>query len=240
MFQSFNILDWGIFIVMILSVLIGFFWGLVRTFISALIWILSFIISMLAGPTLSGVFGNLVGFGGLALWLTYGSVFIATVVISMIAKIMLRFMLTPNQIGFFDRLGGAGLGLVRGALIVSGFLWFMALAGLSNVQGGVYQGSVLAGFFQPYVNLISTIFPSIEADIQNAGQQVNGQGQQQSSNGNNPDQGNNSGPNPYTMMGPGGSDGGSGMLSSIPGMQSILPWINALWNMMVNQVQRVL
>ena len=241
MFQSFNILDWGIFIVMFLSVVIGFFWGLVRTLVSALIWILSFVISMLAGPTLSALFGSFVGYGGMQLWLTYSAVFIATVVISMIAKVMLRFMLTPNQIGFFDRLCGGCLGFVRGILIVSMFLWFMALTGLSSVQGGLYQNSVLAGWFQPYVNMVATFFPSVEAEIQNAGQQVGGQGQQ--SNGDSGDQGsqgNNSGPNPYTMMGPGGSGDGSGLLSDFPGLQGIMPWISTLWNMMVNQVSSLL
>ncbi|MCX7122384.1 MAG: CvpA family protein [Gammaproteobacteria bacterium] len=246
MVQSFNILDWGIFIVMILSVLMGFFLGLIRSFISTLIWGLSFFVSMMAGPTLSGVFGNLVGSGVLQLWLTYAAVFIATLVISMVARLILRFMLTPNQIGFFDRLGGAGLGWVRGMLMVSVFLWFMVLSGFGGVQGGLYQTSILAGWFQPYVNLVSRLFPSVGAAIQGAGQQLGGQQNQQaqqnqSSLNNNPapiDQA--GGPNPYKMMGQGGGSGTGGLNSDLPGMQSVMPWINTLWNMMVNQIEKIL
>ena len=242
MLQSFNLLDWGIFAIMIVSIVIGFFWGLLRTLVSAVIWGLSFFVSMLAGPTLSGLFGSLVGGGMLQLWLTYAVVLIATLVISMIAKIILRFMLTPNQIGFFDRLGGAGFGWIRGMLIVSVFLWFMVLSGFSSVQGGLYQTSILAGWFQPYVNLVSRLFPSVETTIQGAGQQLGGQQSQQSqqsqqNSNNNPapiDQ--SGGPNPYAMMGPGGSNAG-GLSSDFPGMQGIMPWVSRLWDMMVAQVQ---
>ena len=150
-------------------------------------------------------------------------------------------MLTPNQIGFFDRLCGGGLGLVRGILIVSVFLWVMALSGLSSVQGGLYQTSVLAGWFQPYVNMVSQVFPSIGKAIQGAGQQMQGS-PSVSPNMNSsvpaPASQNNGGPNPYNMMGPGGSQG-SGFLSSLPGMQSLGGWVSTLWNMMVTQVSKV-
>jgi membrane protein required for colicin V production len=238
MLHSFNLLDWAVFMVMLVSILIGFFWGLFRTLVSALIWGLSFFVSMLAGPSLSSIFGNYVGNGSLQLWLTYGVVFVATIIISAIAKIILRFMLTPNQIGLFDRMGGAVFGFVRGVLIVSVFLWFLVLSGLGNGQGGMYQTSVLASWFQPYVNLISEFFPSISGEIQAANQNM-GRGQQPQQ----PGQNNGVAPttqNPYNYMGPGGSTGSGGLLSQIPGMQNILPWISTLWNMMINQVKSVL
>ncbi len=247
MVHSFNFLDWGVFIVMILSVLLGFFWGLLRTLISALIWVLSFFVSMLAGPALSTTFGNYVGNGSLQLWLTYGVIFIATVIIGALARIILRFMLTPNQIGFFDRLGGAAFGFVRGILIVSVFLWVLVLAGLSNTQGGMYQTSILAGWFQPFVNMIANVFPSVEAQIQAANQNVGASQTQPESRSSQQapiaqNNGGTGGVNPYGLMG-NQDAGGGGLLSQVPGMQSaqgIMPWITTLWNMMMNEIRTIL
>jgi membrane protein required for colicin V production len=226
MTQSFNLLDWAIFVTVFLSVLIGFFWGLLRTLVSALIWVLSFFVSMLAGPALSGVFGTIFGNGSMQLWLTYGAIFVGTLIISFVAKIVLRFMLTPNQIGFFDRLFGGGLGFIRGVLIVTTFLWFMALSGLSSVQGGMYQTSVLARWFQPYVVMMSSLFPGVAADIQAAGQQLNASPVSQGLGG----------LNPYNEMGPGTP---GGFLENLPGMQNIWPWISNIWNMMMNELSHL-
>ncbi len=267
MLQAFNLLDWALLIVLGLSILIALFSGLVRSVVSTLIWVCSFLFSMFFGPDFAGKLGSWVGVGDFQLWLTYGLVFIGTIVLGVLAEVVLRFMLTPRQLGVFNRLGGAVFGLVRGVLIDSVFLWFMALAGLGGVVGGMYQTSVLAKWFQPYVNMIASDFPSVGQFILGAEQQVglgNGGGAMPvssppaaTSSGAAPSSATPSssgGGNPYTMMGPGGTSsatpestgGGGGGGISLPqlpdssGLQQVEGWAGTLWNMLVGQVKSVL
>lgn len=208
--SSLGLLDFVILIVLGLSVILGYALGFWRSALSVLVWVVAFFVSMFMGPSMAGAFGAYVSSPTIQLWLSYGAVFIVTMIIGMVARMILRLMLMTSRIGGTDRMFGALFGLIRGILIVTIFLWFTVLVGLN--QSSFYTSSILGRYFEPLVHLISSEFPNAAADITGSAGAVKDAA---NSAAGTVSGGVGSGPAP-AYLGPGyGGGGGSGL--SLPG-----------------------
>lgn len=166
MMQSLNFVDYLILGVLALSILFGFINGFVRSILSVCVWIAAFFISALYGPHLATTFSLVTDNTTWQLWLSYGSVFLAAVVIGFIIRLILNLILTGGETGILNRFCGALFGCVRGILIILVFVWFAILVNMS--QNPPFQASQLMPFFNEALSKIEASFPAANTNAQNA------------------------------------------------------------------------
>lgn len=117
--NQFNILDWMVVAIILLSVVLGFMRGMVREVLSLLNWVLAFWVANNYGPSLvlhaqwaEGLNPSIQALLGCALAF-FGTMIVGGVIIALLGRII-----QAANLGFFDRLLGIGFGALRGGLIV--------------------------------------------------------------------------------------------------------------------------
>jgi membrane protein required for colicin V production len=137
--------DFGIVIVVVVSVVVSLFHGLVREMVSLASWVGGFVLAMMLGgrvsaylpksldPLLSALIGFLL-------------VFLVVLVIAWIVQLVLSSAVRKAGLGPTDRALGVVFGFVRGLIIV---LVAVVLAGLTPLPREVFwKEAVLSGPFE--------------------------------------------------------------------------------------------
>lgn len=140
-----------ILIVVILSygLIGGIFRGLVKE-VSSIIGVAGgFVAAYLYYGTLAGWLTGLVSNPAYRYILAFLLIFCSVVIVVNVIAIVLKYLLNLVFLGWLDRLGGAGFGLVKGVLIVS--VLFMVLTAFLPKGAPLIKDSVCA----PYVALVS-------------------------------------------------------------------------------------
>lgn len=166
MLQSLNFIDYIILAILLLSIILGFIHGIIRSILSVCVWVAAFFISAYYGPHLATTFSLVTSNPEVQLWLSYGCVFIAAVVIGFVIRLILNLILTGGETGIINRFFGALFGLARGILIVLVFTWFAFLVNMN--QNHAMQTSRLMPTFESLLSSIETAFPSINQVAQTA------------------------------------------------------------------------
>jgi membrane protein required for colicin V production len=148
--------DYGVLIVLGLSLLLSLFHGLVREIVSLAGWVAAFVLATLfgghvagllpesLGPLLSAVTGFLLLFSGV-------------LVISTFIRLALSYTVRAAGFSFADRALGAVFGLIRGLIIV---LVLVLLAGLTPLpREPFWRNAVLSGPFETVVLALRSFLP---------------------------------------------------------------------------------
>ena len=150
-----NWVDIVIIIYLVLSVITGFTQGLIRTLLS----IIGLIVGILLASHFYKQLGNVLTFISNKDWANIVAFIIILVVVMGIAAliaILLRSLIKAIMLGWLDRLGGAVVGLILGALSVSAFLAII----VKYTNTSVITESKLAGFFLDKFPIILKFMPS--------------------------------------------------------------------------------
>ena len=150
-----NWVDIVIIIYLVLSVITGFTQGLIRTLLS----IIGLIVGILLASHFYKQLGNVLTFISNKDWANIVAFIIILVVVMGIAAlvaILLRSLIKAIMLGWVDRLGGAVVGLILGALSVSAFLAII----VKYTNTSVITESKLAGFFLDKFPIILKFMPS--------------------------------------------------------------------------------
>ena len=122
-------LDYAVIGVFAVSLVLGAWRGLVREVVSILGWVIAFLAaSLLAGP-LGPAMPQAIPSAELRVAAAYVAVFVASLVLTSLAGLLLSKVVQAVGLGEIDRLLGAGFGALRGLLIV---LAAALLAGLTG------------------------------------------------------------------------------------------------------------
>ena len=155
-----NWVDIVIIIYLVLSVISGLAQGLIRTLLS--------IIGLIVGIMLASHFykqlGNVLTFISNKDWANIVAFIIILLVVMGIAALialLLRAIIKAIMLGWLDRLGGAVLGLILGALSVSAFLAII----VKYTNTNLITDSKLAGFFLDKFPVILKLLPSDFSNI---------------------------------------------------------------------------
>ena len=143
-----TIFDFGVFAIVGLSALLSFFRGIVREMFSLGAWFGAGIIALYTFPRVAVVLGhsivNKTIASGLAALLAF---MLAMMAISMISRVLLKFIKSGSDIGLLDHGVGLLFGLARGVLVVAiGYFIFT----LSTNQNE-YPAWVKSATTRPYV-----------------------------------------------------------------------------------------
>jgi membrane protein required for colicin V production len=157
-----NWVDIIIIVYLCLSVLTGFMEGLIRTVLS----IIGLIVGIILASHFYKQFGNVLTFISNKNWANIVAFIIILVAVMIIAAIIgqiLRSIIKAIMLGWVDKVGGAVIGLILGALSISAFLAVIVKYDTATV----ITNSKLAGFFLNKFPLVLKFMPSEFSNIKN-------------------------------------------------------------------------
>lgn len=135
-------LDYAVIGVFAVSLVLGAWRGLVREVVSILGWVIAFLAAnLLAGP-LGPVMPDLIPTPELRVAAAYLGIFIASLIVTSLAGLLLSKVVNAVGLGGIDRLLGAAFGAARGILIL---LAAALLAGLTSAPRQPYWRDSASG-----------------------------------------------------------------------------------------------
>lgn len=151
--------DIVILAVLVVSVLVGLWRGLLFEVLSLVGWVVAYLAAQLLGPVLApwlpvGAQGS-----GLNQVVSWGVAFLIVLVIWSLGARLVRMLVAASPLSGLDRLMGAGFGLIRGALIC---LLAVLVAGMTPVrQSQQWRDSELLPWIQVALLDLKPMLPPI-------------------------------------------------------------------------------
>ena len=113
-----NWVDYGIIAIILLSALIGVMRGFVREVFGLGTWALAFILAIAFGPQFADSLSGSIATPLLRTGIAYGGLFLGGLLIGGILTAVLVARIRESRFSSVDRTTGAGIGLLRGVLLV--------------------------------------------------------------------------------------------------------------------------
>jgi membrane protein required for colicin V production len=150
-------LDWALLAVLAISVLVGLWRGLVYEVLSLAGWLVAWFVAQRWGASLTeslplGSPGSASRAGA-----SFAVVFIATLLVWTLLAKLVRMLISATPLQLFDRVLGAGFGLLRGVLILLVVATLVALTPLSKAPW--WQASRGATWLGHAVEVLRPMWP---------------------------------------------------------------------------------
>lgn len=140
-----NAVDAIILTVLLLSVLVGLFRGLISEVLSLVTWAVAFWVAWTFGPMVSEHFAKTIPTPTLRFTAGYGICFIAMLVVGALVRFVVRRVVDGTGLGGTDRLLGMLFGFGRGLLLVALMVFLVGLTPLTH-EPMVQQSSLMPQF----------------------------------------------------------------------------------------------
>ena len=127
-----NWVDYGIIAITVLSVLFGLMRGFVREVFGIGTWVLAISLALVFGKDLALQLQDSISTPILRVGLAYGGLFLGGLLIGGVLTALLVARIRESEYSSADRTLGAGVGLLRGVLIVGLGVLLAGTAGMSN------------------------------------------------------------------------------------------------------------
>lgn len=176
---SLNVVDIVILAIFIISILIGFGRGLVSEILSLLVIIAAFVVAILFANSLAVYMTHTAGLmtdqgaaattgtntaeavSYMAVGVSFAILFVVTLFVGMVVKMVLNLMLSATGLGFGNRILGGIFGLVRGYLINLAMIFLVQLSPFASQPW--WQHSQYVPKFQPQVIMLANaVSPTLE------------------------------------------------------------------------------
>jgi membrane protein required for colicin V production len=154
-----NLFDLLILVTLLIATLIGAWRGFVREVISALTWILAFVLAWLFAGSVSTLFAGFLDEPVLRHVLAFVLIFVMIFVLGMVATWLIHKFIPPKRILRLANMALGGLvGVARGAVIV---IILFLFAGLTSIpQQSWWVGAAFTPFFERAAVYVSSYIPS--------------------------------------------------------------------------------
>ena len=121
-----NIFDWVLFVVFVVGALLGLKWGLVQSVLNFVAVYVAMLVGAQFADRLVARVTDDVQNESVAAAIGYVVIFLSVFIIAQIVGKIIRAMLTVIFLGWVDKLGGVVVGLLLGAILVTGVVTAMA------------------------------------------------------------------------------------------------------------------
>lgn len=136
-----NAVDVIIIAVLVLSVLVGLWRGLISEVLALLTWIAAFWVAWTYGPAVSGHFDRMIQSPVVRMVVGYGICFVAVLIVGGLIRFGIQMLVDSTGLGGMDRLLGMIFGFARGLLLVTLIVFLVNLT--SFAREPMWQQSVL-------------------------------------------------------------------------------------------------
>lgn len=150
-------IDLLIIAILLISTVLSYFRGFAKDAISLAAWILAFVIAISLGDKFALILPQSIEDPRIRLGISVAVLFIATLVIGIIANFLLAGFISMAKLGNLDRSLGVLFGFVRGVVIVSLLAVLGAFIDLN--QTGWWQRSALLPLIENLIGYILPILP---------------------------------------------------------------------------------
>lgn len=113
-----TVFDYAVLTVILASVLVGLWRGVVNEILALVAWIVAFLVARAQGGVVAGWLSGQIAEPGMRLAAAYVAVFVGVLLVFALARMLVSLMLKAVGLGLLDRLLGAGFGVLRGVLVV--------------------------------------------------------------------------------------------------------------------------
>lgn len=150
----FNVADYIVIAVIIISTLISILRGFFRELISLIVWVVGFVVALRFYTDLSVVLESYITNDTARLIISYLALFLPVIILGVLLNHLLSLMITRAKL---DRLLGTVFGFARGVLLVSVIL--LLISTTSFVEETWWQSSVLIPYFQTIMDWLHVFLP---------------------------------------------------------------------------------
>ena len=154
--MSFNLLDWIVLIILVVSIVLSTLKGFVRELLGMATLIAAFILGAWFYRAAAEPFKEVVKSENYALFLGFSIVFLGTLLAGVFIIWVTQKVVKFAKIQWFDRVLGAGFGFIRGWLL--GSIVFLILTSF-DLQAERVKSSRLAPYYLPGAGLIAVAAP---------------------------------------------------------------------------------
>lgn len=159
---NFNGIDYVILTVLFLSIGMGIFRGFVKEVISIIAWVAAFTVATLYAIPFAALFSSAAAHSPgvnaadtvstLAVVISYLVLFASVLIAGSILKFIVNYIVEGKGISITNRLLGALLGFVRGAVIVILAMFFIDMTAMA--AGALWKESEMVKYFEPAVKWV--------------------------------------------------------------------------------------
>ena len=110
--------DYAVLAVIVASVLVGLWRGVVSEILALVAWIVAFLVARAEASVVANWLSGRIAEPGMRLAAAYVLVFVGVLLVFAIARRLISLMLKAVGLGLLDRLLGAAFGVLRGILVV--------------------------------------------------------------------------------------------------------------------------
>jgi membrane protein required for colicin V production len=114
-----NWADWAIVAILVISVIVGLWRGLVREAVSLAVWIAAIALAIMHGGRVALMYGDWVELPSARIALGYATVFLLVLIVGGLVGWLIARIVQGTGLGGTDRVLGLGFGLLRGGLVVA-------------------------------------------------------------------------------------------------------------------------
>jgi membrane protein required for colicin V production len=154
---TFNWVDYVIFSVILISMLISFLRGFVKEAISLFIWLAAIIVALKFAAPVGDLFSAYVQSETARFVIAFIALFIGVILVGILLNAVIRAILDKSGLSIVDRFLGVIFGFARGVLLVSMILMFVQMSALSD--NSVLKASWSINKLEPFVGWLNSFVP---------------------------------------------------------------------------------
>lgn len=125
-----TLFDWAVLLIVGLSSVLGLMRGAIREVLALVGWVVAFFVARQFGVDFSAMLSNVVANDSLRLLLSFAVLFVATLLVMALGRMALTEIVKKIGLGGADKFFGLVIGVVRGGLIVLGFVLLAGMTAL--------------------------------------------------------------------------------------------------------------
>lgn len=149
--------DYIVIGIMVISILLSLWRGLIREILSLLGWIVAVVAANLFGPELALHLPDKIPGEAIKLLVAYAIIMVATVLLMAVVNMLIATILAATGLKLADKGLGGLFGAARGAVIVLSLAILAGLTGLT--QTPFWQQAVLSPMIEASIHLAKPLFP---------------------------------------------------------------------------------
>lgn len=162
--SALNGADWVIVAILVVSIIVGLWRGLIREVLSLIVWVAAVTAAILFGAQVAEFYGDWVSVPSVRVALGYATVFLVVFIVFALLAWLINGLIKNGGLSGTDRMLGLGFGLLRGGLLVAVLVLLLGYTPMPRDPW--WQQSQLIPRFEPLAVWVREQLPDTLAALQ--------------------------------------------------------------------------